>query len=899
MSGRRAAFRVALKNSRRNKKRTAYLVLLIAIPVMVAVMTSVSVNASHITPEERATSDFGQANVRMDRWGADTTGVDAWIEERVAELAPDANRLSYRSDHVSFAPRFFGAVVDLDLDNPLSDGILGLVAGRSPSAPGEVVLTEHLAATLEAGIGDTVVLDPSDDREYEIVGLASHPLYWARAEAVVTPEGMDQRLSGRGADVGGLLMLEVDDDLAFSTEFSAAWERDKYDFYPEDREWPMPERYWFMWEGYYAAMSDAQLSELDRIIEEEGEEAAMGYPNALFPNGVSLDLPEVYLESRTERLMWNTTNIVESGPVIGTGVAAVILAEVAFIAGAAFATGTRRRLREIGLLGANGASHKHVRSTVVAEGLVVGLVGGVVGSLIAFVLVLLGRSTLQQFVERRIDGFPFGLMDIAGPVVVAVVACVIAAWVPARTASGVPTLTALQGRMPVGAPKRWVVPLGLSLAAFGILLLGVGLAGGHAGAGAVAVIGAVLMIGGAALLAGPLVAWISKHADRFPITSRIVLRDSGRQRGRAAAAVAATMVILMAPLGVLTTLEQNAASGAINGLPLEQPQVLVSGTYTDEGETVPLSEENVEEIESMLPDARIVSFETVDVPIKYPTEVQALSSEDSVGEGQYYLSPWRMSVANDELLGLLGDRRLEAALESDGIGLIGVEERESAIEIGGETISVAEVPIAVQEWSFPRVVVTAERAAEFAQFESRDQLIVEVDQSWFDAINPFQNALDPLWENDLSLELSGGGDDVSPEMIFALVFLATMLIVLIVVATITALSAAEADSDLRTVVAVGATNSIRRRYLGLQSGIHTLLGCLLAIPLTLLLMRTAYSAGLGGYTQVGGFGVFDSTQLFVPWMGIAGLVVGLPVVIALVTVIAVRSAPTAPPRRAT
>lgn len=900
MGGRRAALGVAFKTAKGNKKRTFYLVLLIAIPVMVAVMTSVIVNASHVNPEERATSEFGQANVRLERWGGNPD-VDAWIDEQVSQLAPQAERLSYRGDYVTFTTgESAGRIVDIDLDNPLSEGILTLVAGRSTTRPDDVVLTEHLATTLDVEIGDTVLLGSTDETEYQVVGLASHPVYWNVDEAIVTREAMDQRFAGRPADPGELLMLEVDDDIAFSTAFWTAWERDRYDFYPDDREWPMPERYWFVWEGYYAAMSESQLTELDRLLDEEGDEVAMGYVEGLFPGGVAEELPNVYLETKSERLTWDTTNVVETGPVIGTGVAAVILAEVAFIAGAAFATGTRRRLREIGLLGANGASHKHVRSTVVGEGLVVGLIGGVTGSLLAFVLVLFGRPTLQQFVDRRIDHFPFSPTDIAGPILVAVAACAIAAWVPARTASGVPTLTALQGRMPVGAPKRWIIPLGLGLGAFGLLLLGVGLAGANTGAGVVAVIGAVLMISGAALLAGPMVAWISKHAERFPITPRIVLRDSGRQRGRAAAAVAATMVILMAPVGVLTTLEQQQANQAINGLPLEDPQILISGTFSeDSGEITPLTDGAVDEVRSVLPDARIVSFQTIDVPIKYPAEVQALSEEEQTDNGQFYLSPWRMSVANGEFLAFLGDERLEAALDRDGIAMIGVEERESTIEMAGEMVTVTEVPIAVQEWSFPRVVVTKERAAEFQGFESRDQLLVEVDHSWFDAINPFYDSLQPLWSAGLGLEMSGGGEGISPEMIVALVFLATMLIVLIVVATITALSAAEADNDLQTVVAVGATNSIRRRYLGLQSGIHTLLGCLLAVPLTLLLMRTAYSTALGGYTQVGAFGVFDSTRLFVPWTGIAVLVIGLPLVIGLITATTVRSAPTTPPRRAT
>jgi len=546
-----------------------------------------------------------------------------------------------------------------------------------------------------------------------------------------------------------------------------------------------------------------------------------------------------------------------------------------------------------------------VRSTVIGEGLVIGLLGGLGGSALALVLVLFGRSTIQQFVVRRIEEFPFSPMDIAGPVLVAVIACVIAAWVPARAASGVPTLTALQGRMPVGRPRRWIIPVGFGIGAFGVLLLGVGLAGGDSGAAAVAVIGAILMIGGAALLAGPLVAWISKHAERFPITPRIVLRDSGRQRGRAAAAVAATMVILMAPVAALATIEQSEASNSIQGLSPSRSQILISGLWTEAGQSEPLTESDIDRIESLVPVASMATFDVIDVPIKYPAELESVRNPDpDVDPGGYYFGPWRMAVANQELLAFLDDEGLEDTLERDGMALIGVEDRISEIEVDGVALKIAELPIAVQRWSFPRVIVTAEMATAYSDFPNRPNSVIEIEETWLQTMHPFHESARPLWEatwpNDGSLEMSGGGGaDISSGAIVAMITVATMLIVLIVVATITALSAAEADSDLRTVVAVGATNSIRRKYLGLQSGIHTLLGVLLAIPLTLVLMRTVYSAGLSGYTQVGNFDVFDSSVLYVPWVGLGVLLVALPLGIGLVTAMTVRSAPTTPPRRAT
>ncbi len=897
MSGRRAAYRVAWKNTVRNKKRTFFLVLLIAVPVMVSAMTSVFVGASYISPEEQATLDFGGTNVMLQQWGGGPE-VGAWVDEQIAALAPEAEILSSRSAGVSFGPEEHGNVRDLDFDDPLAEGMLTLVSGRPPAADDEVVLTEHLATVFDAGVGDLVALEADGAKRFEVVGLATHPIYWRVNDAVLTPEGLDEFVDW--FDVAGdsrNLLIKVDDDAAFTADFFAAWDRVRYDFYPGDRVWPMPERYWFLPEHYYAAMTNEQLGELDRLIEDEGDEVAMAYPEALFSNGVEVTVPEVYLESRTQRLTWNRDNIVETGPVIGTGVAALILAEVAFIAGAAFATGTRRRLREIGLMGANGASYKQLRSTVVGEGLVIGMVGGLGGSLLAFLIVLLGRSTLQQFVERRIDQFPFSPLDIIGPILVAVVACVIAAWLPAKTAANVPTLTALQGRMPVGSPKRWVVPVGLGLTGFGTVLLAVGLATSSGMGGAVAVLGTVLMIGGTALLAGPIVAWVSKHAERFPITSRIVLRDSGRQRGRAAAAVAATMVILMAPVGGLAALAADQASGLIYGLEGGNPRVLIEGRYDVENdyELGSLTDDDLEEIAVRLPDARIAAFQTLDTPVEYPTELERRKAGVLVDDGGgYYISPNRMAVASEELLAMLDEERLDQALASDGMVLIGVEERKNTITIDGAEVTVVEVPLPVPPWSFPRLLVT-EEVADGYDVEAIQTALVEVDAGWFQ--NLFNSAFDGLWVSGGDEFQTGGSTGGGATALIVMGFLATMLVVLIVVATITALSAAEADNDLRTVVAVGATNSIRRKYLGLQSGLHTLIGAVLAVPLTLLLYKTIMLQN--GYEEVGNFGVWNGSTVIIPWVGLAVLMIGLPLVIGLITAVSVRSAPTTPPRRAT
>jgi hypothetical protein len=124
-----------------------------------------------------------------------------------------------------------------------------------------------------------------------------------------------------------------------------------------------------------------------------------------------------------------------------------------------------------------------------------------------------------------------------------------------------------------------------------------------------------------------------------------------------------------------------------------------------------------------------------------------------------------------------------------------------------------------------------------------------------------------------------------------------LVVVLIVVALVTAVSAAEVDHEVRTIVAVGAPGSIRRRFLGLLTGYQTLVAMALAVPLGLGLVWVFSSAA--SYISAGPFGVVDSSMVIVPWPWLLSFAVLLPIVIGLLTLASVRSAPVTPPRRAT
>lgn len=899
MSATGAAVKLAARTAGRNRKRTLLLCALIAIPVMVAAVAGAYFRASHVTMEEQALSEYGGATVKVELDGV-VDGFTPWLLEAVGEIAPTADVGVHRTSWGTISAGRLVEMIDGDLDHPVTAGLLDLTEGRAPTSPGEIAITEYLASEEGAGIGDTIAirLPNGIDREFLITGLLTHPVFWADNHAVVTPDALDAiEEEIPGGVSSAKILIAAPEDLVTAEGIRLRWHSDMHLFHPAGAP-PLPEEFWLD-EGTYFALDPEEVEELNRVWSERGESAAWEYVSERFWHGDREGAPVyLYVESRTERLSWSPDNPMENPPVVSSAVAAGLLAEVAFIAGAAFATGIRRRLREIGLIGANGADDSHVKAVVLGEGLLVGVIGGLSGVALALVLLAIARPTLQNLVPRRIEDFPLAPVDVAGPLLLAVAAAAIAAWLPAKTAAAVPILTALQGRVPASTPRRWVPVVGVVFTAFGTLFFATGLT---AHTNEVTVIGVVMMIGGVAMLAGPLVAWLSRFADRFPITARTVLRDSGRHRTRAAGAVAATMVIMVLPVVGLAGGNSSIESELIHGLPSSRPQLLLKGAVDNvNSQAVPISPSNRETIQGALgeiaraiPVVRTADFLAAEVAVDYPAEWTAKRAGEPIDQMVWHEGR-RVAIAEPDLLEVLDDARLEAALRVDGMALIGTSDRRVEIGVEDRAVEVAEIPLPVP-YDFPRLLLTEDKAAELG-------VVADAVMGYAVSPKPHLEIFGSFWSP--ARDAFAGRFDSSTAagnlmvVTMAVVVVATLVVVLLVVAIVTSLSATESDEELRTMVAVGAVNSIRRKYLGLQSWMHTTIAALLAVPLAILLVSTAVEVGYN-YRAVGGFGVYDSSRLYVPWPAVVGLAIGLPVVVGLLTALFVRSAPTTPPRRAT
>ena len=84
-------------------------------------------------------------------------------------------------------------------------------------------------------------------------------------------------------------------------------------------------------------------------------------------------------------------------------VATVFLLLASLVAAAGFAVVAQRRLRQLGMLAAVGATQKHLRLVLLTNGAVVGTIAAVVGTIVGLALWLVFAPTLESAVDHRID----------------------------------------------------------------------------------------------------------------------------------------------------------------------------------------------------------------------------------------------------------------------------------------------------------------------------------------------------------------------------------------------------------------------------------------------------------------------------------------------------------------
>jgi putative ABC transport system permease protein len=224
-------------------------------------------------------------------------------------------------------------------------------------------------------------------------------------------------------------------------------------------------------------------------------------------------------------------------------------------------------------------------------------------------IAVLGRPALEHFSHLRSGGLRFYPLALAALAGLSLLTGVLAALVPAWIASRQDVVTSLAGRRGVvRSRRRWLVA-GLALVAAGTAV---------AGFGAYRVDWAIILIGlagvelGLVLCTPSVVGMVARLGQLLPVTLRVALRDTARNRTSAAPAISAIMAAVIGGLAVgileTATVRQAAAEYRTLGR-LGDVSVLNIGGGPKGGLSTPLtgfSQATLDALRSTLPVDQIV-----------------------------------------------------------------------------------------------------------------------------------------------------------------------------------------------------------------------------------------------------------------------------------------------------
>lgn len=505
LTGRRAVLRLAARDARRHKARSALVVAMVALPVLVLSAVDVVARTAqdHSGGQRVALPATADAVVQVlpypvqqvpdgtvwsgvgDGLDAPPTAADVLRDLAATRVVPDT-RTSVRYAASDGSRRL--ELRELDYADPLAAGLVRQLEGRAPRTRQEVAITPELARLAGVQVGERLEL--------------------TRPAAGLTVVGT--------VDVAG------DDPGSAALTLPGA-----------------------------VAQQPAELVDR-RYLVETARPVTWDDVLALNPLGYVVTSAAVLADppARSEVPYYDTVGGGTDPARLAAFVAlaaGMALLEVVLLAGPAVAVGARRSRRVLALLAACGGDRRQVRDVVLGQGLVLGGVAAVVGVGLGLPLGLAAVPLIERYTDSTLPAPVVRPLDLLILAAVAAVTAVLASIVPARSVSRQDPALALAGRRePLRTPKR-VPALGVLLAAAGLALV----------VGGVGRRSALTILGGAALgqiglvLCTPaLVRLAGRLGGLLPLSPRLALRDSVRHVGRTAPAVAAVMAAVAGSVAV-------------------------------------------------------------------------------------------------------------------------------------------------------------------------------------------------------------------------------------------------------------------------------------------------------------------------------------------------------------
>jgi putative ABC transport system permease protein len=561
--------------------------------------------------------------------------------------------------------------------------------------------------------------------------------------------------------------------------------------------------------------------------------------------------------------------------VLTFGLATVGMLLVALIAGAGFVVMAQRRLRELGMLAAVGATERHVRLVTLVNGALVGVIAAAVGTTAGLLAWVAATGRVEAAAGHRIDGLSVPWWLLATSVVLAIVTATAAAWWPARVVARIPIMSALSMRPPPPKPAHRSAIVALLLIVAGVVCLVLADQKNPA-----LIIAGMLATPIGVLLVAPLaIRAAASSAARLPIAARLALRDLGRYQARSGAALAAIILALGVPVSVVIIASASEAQPGKGNL--AKNQLLIRIQTDERAEPLMVPERSPAEIAAL--DARVGELAaSLDQGTVIPLDL-AVDPNQPV-RPDAFAGPSRLAfglvqgVASEERVSVLplyvGSPRLLETVGADP-GAIDAHEIQTVVR-GGEfrifgpttkreatpVTDVAPIPDSGYS-SLPDAFLSPAATLRHGWHAVRAGWLV---RSASALTGPQQEAARDL-AVAAGLTVEAAEVQASLSALRTAATAAGMLLALGVLAMTVGLIRSETAGDLRTLTAAGASSTVRRTLTAATAGALAVLGTMLGIAGSYLVMLGAYSNRLGDLTAV-------------PIGHLAAIVLGVPLIAA-------------------
>ncbi|OEJ32752.1 ABC transporter permease [Streptomyces subrutilus] len=927
-----AAIRIARRDAWRAKGRSLLVLAMIALPIVGVSAADLTVRSAELSTAQELERRLGAAdaeigassmnapiyqNPKGDRY-APVGGYDTYVPGDKADQVDPLKALPAGAEVVKDSVgqakiRTTHGLLNTDLRevdtaDPLVKGRITLDRGRLPRAAGEIIATTAFLEQSGFFVGSTVS-PRGTDLSYRIVGAYELPSALAAVEVIAQPETLltpvDKAL--RAADVPG-----VRADTKYLVKVGGDG---------------------FTWNMVKEANTKGLL-----VI---SRAAGLNPP-------ADSDVP-LYAQESKDLYGMDGENAAEMAAL--ATVVGLAMLEICLLAGPAFAVGARRSRRQLGLVGANGGDRRHIRAIVLSGGLVIGAAAAVTGTVLGIGLTVALRPLLEEYLGLRWGGFEIRPLELLAIALLAVVTGLLAAIAPAITASRQTVLASLTGRRGVRRANRVLPVIGLVAVVAGAAI---------ALYGAVSDMGSLVVAGGSALaelgvvaLTPVLVGLFGRIGRWLPLSPRLALRDSVRNRGRTAPAVAAVLAAVAGTVAVATYQNsQDLQNRHEYVAELPSRHGLIAVTDNSAHKEVPavreaLSKEfslsvraDVERVvvgragcdsysseagcgrtELVQPkEQRCPLYDPANRTTEFTDEQRKELRKDWRCQFASHYTANTVVVADEKLLTALAvtDPGTVAALKSgkpvsfskqnvkDGkatLRLITDTDAADAARSKGEeepgedkVLAVHQAPEGVKGWGVELVLPPAAAKAAglttvpFGSYFALDGL----------PTSEQRQALDGLFDTmgvDAEFKIEEGYQGDNSIVMLALAIFAG-LVTIGAAGIATGLAQADAEADLKTLAAVGAAPRVRRTLSGFQCGVVALMGVVLgsaagilpAVGLRLTDARVMQKRLEDGYSMVMGS---KSQEVYVPiavpWETLGLLLVAVPLGAGLLAALVTRS----------